>query len=75
MIEYASEMEIVFIDGLILTSDTEALKVFDTSESNSVLFSFYVSAVFVLMSEKFILKYFTFSSVVGTFTVCYHIQL
>ncbi|CAG9540260.1 unnamed protein product [Cercopithifilaria johnstoni] len=35
VMDYADDMEVVFIDGLILTSDIDALKVLDASESNS----------------------------------------
>ncbi|VDN87334.1 unnamed protein product [Brugia pahangi] len=38
VMDYADDMEVLFIDGLILTNDTEALKIFDSSESKSVLF-------------------------------------
>lgn len=37
--DYANDMEVIFIDGLILTSDVDALKVLDASESNSVFIS------------------------------------
>ncbi|EFO21213.1 hypothetical protein LOAG_07275 [Loa loa] len=35
VMDYADDMEIVFIDGLILKNDTDALKICSTSESNS----------------------------------------
>uniref|UniRef100_A0A8R1TXZ6 Origin recognition complex subunit 4 n=1 Tax=Onchocerca volvulus TaxID=6282 RepID=A0A8R1TXZ6_ONCVO len=35
VMDYANDMEVIFIDGLILTSDTDALKIFDTSEFSS----------------------------------------
>ncbi|KAL4003772.1 Origin recognition complex (ORC) subunit 4 C-terminus family protein [Acanthocheilonema viteae] len=42
VMDYANDMEVVFIDGLILTSDVDALKILDASESNSEQLQFVI---------------------------------
>ncbi|VDN85813.1 unnamed protein product [Brugia pahangi] len=50
--DYADDMEVLFIDGLILTNDTEALKIFDSSESKSEQLQF----VIVFNFDRFVTR-------------------
>ncbi|MCP9257617.1 Origin recognition complex subunit 4 [Dirofilaria immitis] len=42
VMDYADDMEVIFIDGLVVTSDTDALKIFDESETNSSQLQFVI---------------------------------
>ncbi|VIO92605.1 conserved hypothetical protein [Brugia malayi] len=52
VMDYADDMEVLFIDGLILTNDTEALKIFDSSESKSEQLQF----VIVFNFDRFVTR-------------------